>query len=361
MWIYVPLTFSPSVPEPGDSKSAFDWRYLLLVRSATLNAKPMPAKSWQLAWKRKSWMIRLFGRILEPLTADRGVEAFIASLADTRASPLVARAERVVPTIPVIYGQMCFALYRKLSRLLCSSKTSQTTSISDIVKCDQAWQNRVIELRKACLRREKQALLIEGNDFSSLAVEVWGTPSASDCRGSTGGGQKKSLRTDVRHWPTPTANCYTGAGPQIREGGLNLQREAEIWPTPTINGNNNVQGISPKAGDGLATAAKQWPTPAATDWKRVSRVGERRGQLGEEAEQVFPCFPQDPETLEAGPKFLPNDPSTPRRLNPIFCEWLMGWVPGWSGCGSLEMEFAPYLLRMRSALSYLIWRNNYEE
>lgn len=29
---------------------------------------------------------------------------------------------------------------------------------------------------------------------------------------------------------------------------------------------------------------------------------------------------------------------SPRRLNPQFVEWLMGWPIGWTGCGVLEME-----------------------
>jgi hypothetical protein len=40
----------------------------------------------------------------------------------------------------------------------------------------------------------------------------WATPAAADSRGSTGGNQGKSLRTDVRMWPTPVARDYKGQG-----------------------------------------------------------------------------------------------------------------------------------------------------
>jgi hypothetical protein len=40
----------------------------------------------------------------------------------------------------------------------------------------------------------------------------WATPAAADSRGSTGGNQGKSLRTDVRMWPTPVARDHKGQG-----------------------------------------------------------------------------------------------------------------------------------------------------
>ena len=47
----------------------------------------------------------------------------------------------------------------------------------------------------------------------------WATPAAADSRGSTGGNQGKSLRTDVRMWPTPKARDWkdgASAGTQGR-------------------------------------------------------------------------------------------------------------------------------------------------
>tara|TARA_R100001591_G_scaffold25392_1_gene35431 strand:- start:353 stop:976 length:624 start_codon:yes stop_codon:yes gene_type:complete len=41
---------------------------------------------------------------------------------------------------------------------------------------------------------------------------MWATPAAADAVGSTGGGQGKSLRTDVKMWPTPTARDYKDNG-----------------------------------------------------------------------------------------------------------------------------------------------------
>jgi hypothetical protein len=43
---------------------------------------------------------------------------------------------------------------------------------------------------------------------------MWATPSAADSVGTTGGGQGKSLRTDVKMWPTPTTqDAKNNGGP----------------------------------------------------------------------------------------------------------------------------------------------------
>ena len=46
-----------------------------------------------------------------------------------------------------------------------------------------------------------------------LAARMWATPSSADCKGSHGGGQGRSLRTDIHEikkmWPTPSASSAT--------------------------------------------------------------------------------------------------------------------------------------------------------
>lgn len=115
---------------------------------------------------------------------------------------------------------------------------------------------------------------------------MWPTANCKDYKdsGPTQGkrnsrGEPK-LSAEVLMWPTPTANCSTGAGHQGREGGLNLQTAVK-YATPTVCGNYNKKGASAKSGDGLAT------------------------QVG-------------------------------GALNPDWVEWLMGWPIGWTACEPLE-------------------------
>jgi hypothetical protein len=64
----------------------------------------------------------------------------------------------------------------------------------------------------------------------TLAVKMWATPNAADAVGSHGGGQGRSLRTDMYNlthglWPTPRTNVGTGPGVH-GQGGLDLQTAA---------------------------------------------------------------------------------------------------------------------------------------
>jgi DNA (cytosine-5)-methyltransferase 1 len=82
MWI-LPSTVSPCFPVlPG---STWVWPSLLetCASSLTWRGKPTPAKSWLRAWKKKIWIQRLFGRTCPPLMADRFVDWWTSSLADS--------------------------------------------------------------------------------------------------------------------------------------------------------------------------------------------------------------------------------------------------------------------------------------
>src|SRR3990172_4750486 len=92
MWVYLPSMCWPSAQDMADSNWDFDSQLETVASSLVLNTKPMPVKSWRLAWKRKNWIKRLCGRMLSPLTADRGVELWIASLADTLPTPSAGEA-----------------------------------------------------------------------------------------------------------------------------------------------------------------------------------------------------------------------------------------------------------------------------
>ena len=86
MWIYVPETYCQSVLESEDSISASTWRAKMLEQFAMWREKPSLSRHWLKRWKQGGWIKRLFGRIYEPSTARLGVESWIRSLAESRAS-----------------------------------------------------------------------------------------------------------------------------------------------------------------------------------------------------------------------------------------------------------------------------------
>ena len=67
-------------------------------------------------------------------------------------------------------------------------------------------------------------------DGLATAVKMWSTPSSADCKGSHGGGQGRSLRTDIyntkRLWPTPKRQNANGGPCRHGDGGIDLQTAA---------------------------------------------------------------------------------------------------------------------------------------
>jgi len=90
----------------------------------------------------------------------------------------------------------------------------------------------------------------EKKGHGNLSHQVrWATPSAADAVGSHGGGQGRSLRTDIHNWkkqmfPTPRANCGNGAGVH-GTGGLDLQTAIQKWPTPNRNPSRGLRSGDP--------------------------------------------------------------------------------------------------------------------
>jgi len=107
---------------------------------------------------------------------------------------------------------------------------------------------------------------------------MWATPAAADSVGTTGGGQGRSLRTDVKMWPTPDTRGFTNQG--------------------------SLEMLSKKAAtkeefDGMAYRkskvfkGKMWATPTESEGK----------------------------------------PHSSGSLNPAWVEWLMGYPSGWTDLG----------------------------
>ena len=156
-------------------------------------------------------------------------------------------------------------------------------------------------------------------------------------------------------WKTPQcslledSDVFLGAWPRsgmTRNGSAYLRETAErpisvtasgFWPTPTVCGNYNRKGASKSSGTGLATAvamsstttplessaaltakARAWPTPTATSYKGWSPNHNRRDsndRLDYSVERLH---------------FTDGQQTPPRRLNPDWTEWLMGWPIGWT-------------------------------
>ena len=154
------------------------------------------------------------------------------------------------------------------------------------------------------------------------AVHLWATPSAADAVGSHGGGQGRSLRTDIAHWKkgrwrTPMACDYKNMSCASQQYLSNQVR----WPTPTQT-DAKGRSYSYDRGDhekprlSLTGVAQTFPTPNARDCSR--NTSPKRDRL--------------PDIVAS---------SNSGQLNPTWVEWLMGFPLGWTDLSASETQSFP--------------------
>ena len=130
-----------------------------------------------------------------------------------------------------IYGLKCSASFARLDLAGSWRKTcggfSQLTLDGHSEEYCQTWPKMGIVWDGYAMALQMSAHRTDGKGYL-----LWATPAAADCQGSHGGGQGRSLRTDIHNlkrgmWPTPHSTCSTGPGKQGRQGGENLQTSAQ--------------------------------------------------------------------------------------------------------------------------------------
>ncbi len=206
-----------------------------------------------------------------------------------------------------------------------------------------------------------------------------------DCNTSTysNGLKGTNLREQTAAWPTPNAHVIEHKSrPPIVEG-TRKPSDPQIstadyavhvfsqWPTPSASVANDGESpqtwharaakLKEKHGNGngaglpLTVAAVQWPTPAARDSKGANSeehctvTGGGRKHMDQLSNFVAHSSHQA-QPIRDGATSSEATPSTPRRLNPIFGEWLMGWPSQWSKAEpSASSASATALWRLRLA------------
>ena len=293
-------------------------------------------RSWR-GWLTRPWVTLLSGTTLPPSTADAGADAWISSLRASRASrsaspgsseesPTNATSGRPSPGSLAAYALSGYCsktsrVWRQPSLLMdeAPSKPSTTTFAE--------WVTRS---RGTSSQRQRWGRRIFANDSSS-----WPTPNTP-----SGGANTESTATHT--------------------GGMDLEGAVALWPTPRAE-DSEATGAHRGTPDTLNAAAGLWATPSAADLTggHVARGGSRGGELllpGQARD--FPPSRLAETTASAGVPSSASTPALPRRLNPDFAEWLMGWPIGWTVPGSPlpETEWSRWWRHMRGSLSALGWR-----
>lgn len=208
--------------------------------------------------------------------------------------PLPAQAVKVTgkpwPTPAANEGQLGYQR-RPPGMASLQNQQSLSTKAVDFTE-DQNWPTPQARDFKGVDRREFRT---HNQRPLNEVVANWGSPAVADSRGSTGGNQVKSLRTDAKTWDTPSVASATGG--------------------------------------------------------QISRGGERQDELLLGG-QAIACTLQVQETPTPGPRSSEKGPT----LNPRFVEWMMGWPPGWTDFACSETVFIHWKAHMGFALSRLTYQ-----
>ena len=202
----------------------------------------------------------------------------------------------------------------------------------------------------------------QAQDSLTGVAGLWSTPRSSDTNGAGSHGDGGiDLRTQIEtlNWPTPQASEMPNTNANQKNMPPSLHGAAEAWQTPkSPDGGNTSRGHDRKGEPLLDGQARSWGPPTSRDWKDGDVTESdvpTNGLLGRQASRSFPPHPT---TSQDGSASSESAPTSRRRLNPMFVEWLMGWIPGWTslvplGSGSPGTAWCRYRRRMLGAFCAL--------
>jgi hypothetical protein len=219
---------------------------------------------------------------------------------------------------------------------------------------------RAGSMRNGCVsERPTWVPVTAGQGGSALPGGQWMTPNVPnggrhvppelvDSKGMTADGQKRTvgLESQTKYWPTPQVGTGENSHGQISGDFRNRMEELlamPMWATPRA-GDGEKGGPSQAGSKGdlmLPSMAAQWPTPAARDYKGTNSAqhmtrtdGRTDGRSRNHADQlpnfIMMNFSHPAPPTPAGQESSSTSPISPRRLSPIFGEWLMGWPSQWT-------------------------------
>lgn len=305
MWIYIPSTFYPSAPVLVDLNSASNSQFQTLASSVMWRAKRMRPQFWRNAWKKTPWIARLFGRIYEPLTANLGLEKWIASLGDIRANLSLLPEKDLPIKTHAICGQLLLPSFGKLDLPSVSLKMSEDIYLLDLKKSQMTYNEWDTRLKQACLARRKSVLHTIESAFS-----YWPTATTMDA------GAAETITPNDRYYATKNGNVRRHSKTGWSRS-LGLARTSRLWPT--ILTSANCGASAPEIANGNAK-------------KRLMN----EVSIWEHSHQHLA---------------IPSDGNLSQTiLNPLFCEWLMGWPIGWTGLEPVGTELFRWLQLMHGEL-----------
>lgn len=205
VWLRIPSTCCPSAPVSEGLSSDSEWLFPLLESSVTWRTKHMPARFWRRALKKRSWMMRLFGRILNPSKARLGVEWWISSLRDSRVSHTRLLENDSEKKTSVISGPRSSGSSRSASQVSYSSKTFTSPLFESRLLTFTQWASLCRHPMRPLPPRWVQDILDEESSFLPTATQDYGTN-----RGGAAGRVGKVRPNLKKYLATPLATDRDG-------------------------------------------------------------------------------------------------------------------------------------------------------
>lgn len=392
MWLHVPTSLCSAAPEASTWPS--DSLCQMLSAYATWRTKSLPPASWRRVLKKEASMMRLSGLMCEPSQAQRSVEGWLESLADSRA-PISALPAAKPESLErkAVSGSTTPVLFAKFNPDGSLSKTSHQSSMWETEEPysenlpqwgsmrngelfqQQPWEPRISEKGYSfwpTARAEDPESC--GNhpgatDSLTGAVKMWPTPQSADVNYDRGGeayAEKQvtksgyqTLACSVKMWATPNVpnggRAMTAEDVENRDATVKgkrqvgLENQAKFWATPQsrdakspdpAESGNYKRKLEAGWTIDLGSQAANWPTPASRDYRTPNAVpdviwrGTDKGQQLPNFVEAWDSSPPDPPTADGKNCWCGTHgcglPSHQRKLNPIFAAWLMGWPHWWA-------------------------------
>ena len=353
MWIHIPKTSSASTQEEVDSTLDLDWLFPMLEQSVTWRETSHQAQYWSKRCKQVSWMMHLFGQIPTPSMANHGMENWIGSLEDSPANHGQSQEEEKAQKTNDGFGMTSSELLARYNPKESSWKTCQVSLLdTESTPYLERFPNWGMMQNGVMSKLPMSVLPTVGQESSS-----WRTSAASDGEGGVkemrkGSNSQYKLRDHsanvVANWMTP--NTLDSMPPKSLEAmQKQFQGARKGRKTPSNLREQVIPQLHPST----------WGTPSARDWKGSSPNHKKRPNLDWQTEHgIWMSSPQDP-NQESGTESEQKDLTSPQpwknlRLNPMFVEWLMGWMwdlTGLTDSGYLATE--SYLYKQVMHLNYL--------
>ncbi len=269
--------------------------------SVPSNTTPTPDQFYWPDKPTEHSRISRFGMTCEVFPGNRGAELLTWYLAAFRArtSPSQEMAPESMAS-EADCGEKWPGSLARYDRATSSWKTAQRSLLGDSELSSVTWPRSGLMLDGQCWELPRLALTTDENDSG-----YWPTPNTVGYRSD---GELQMLARKLRDHAEYLA---------MSDKACRSKRE-RFWPTPTVCGNYNRNGASATSGDGLATAVmrRMYPTATATAYKGWS-PNHNRADTDDRLDYTV--------EREA---FRPGQQTPPMRLNPDWCEWLMGWPIG---------------------------------